>query len=73
MLMIMIVIIIIIIIIIINHNRRDCCCFEPPYSLNLDFQVFVFGKVSMVLTEVLVSRVQVMLMEGRFYPSCSLA
>ena len=36
--------IVIIIIIIINHNHRDCC-FEPPYSLNLDFQVFVFGKL----------------------------
>ena len=24
-----------------SHNYRDCCCFEPPHSLNLDFQVFV--------------------------------
>ena len=28
-----------------SHNHRDCCCFEPPHSLNLDFQVFVFGKL----------------------------
>ena len=27
------------------HNHLDCCCFEPPHSLNLDFQVFVFGKL----------------------------
>ena len=27
------------------HNLLDCCCFEPPHSLNLDFQVFVFGKL----------------------------
>ena len=27
-----------------SHNR-NCCCFEPPHSLNLDFQVFVFGKL----------------------------
>jgi len=25
-----------------SHNYRDCCCFEPPHSLNLNFQVFVF-------------------------------
>ena len=25
--------------------NRNCCCFEPPHSLNLDFQVFVFGKL----------------------------
>ena len=24
--------------------NRNCCCFEPPHSLSLDFQVFVFGK-----------------------------
>ena len=24
-----------------SHNHRNCCCFEPPHSLNLDFQVFV--------------------------------
>ena len=24
------------------RNHRDCCCFDPPHSLNLDFQVFVF-------------------------------
>ena len=23
------------------HNHWDCCYFEPPNSLNLDFQVFV--------------------------------
>ena len=23
------------------HNHPDCSCFEPPHSLNLDFQVFV--------------------------------
>ena len=28
-----------------SHNHWDCCCFEPPHSLNLDFQVFVFGKL----------------------------
>ena len=28
-----------------SHNQRDCCCFEPPPSLNLDFQVFVFVKL----------------------------
>ena len=28
-----------------SHNHRDCCCFEPPHSLNLDFQVFVFVKL----------------------------
>ena len=27
------------------HNHLDCGCFEPPHSLNLDFQVFVFGKL----------------------------
>ena len=27
------------------HNHRDSCCFEPPHSLNLDFQGFVFGKL----------------------------
>ena len=25
-----------------SHNHRNCCCFEPPHSLNLDFQVCVF-------------------------------
>ena len=24
------------------RNHRDCYCFDPPHSLNLDFQVFVF-------------------------------
>ena len=24
------------------RNHRDSCCFDPPHSLNLDFQVFVF-------------------------------
>ena len=28
-----------------SHNNRDCCYFEPPHSLNLDFLVFVFGKL----------------------------
>ena len=28
-----------------SHNHRNCCCFEPPHSLNLDFQVFVFVKL----------------------------
>ena len=28
-----------------SHNHRNCCCFEPPHSLNLDFQAFVFGKL----------------------------
>ena len=28
-----------------SHNHRDCCCFEPPHSLDLDFQVFVFVKL----------------------------
>ena len=28
-----------------SYNHRDCCCFEPPHSLNLDFQVFVFVKL----------------------------
>ena len=28
-----------------SYNNRDCCCFEPPHSLNLDFQVFVFDKL----------------------------
>ena len=28
-----------------SHNHRDCCCFDPPQSLNLDFQVFVFVKL----------------------------
>ena len=28
-----------------SHNHRDCCCFELPHSLNLDFQVLVFGKL----------------------------
>ena len=28
-----------------SHNHRDCCCFEPPHSLNLNFQVVVFGKL----------------------------
>ena len=28
-----------------SHNHWDCCCFEPPHSLNLDFQVFVFVKL----------------------------
>ena len=23
------------------HNHQDCRCFEPPHSLNFDFQVFV--------------------------------
>ena len=29
-----------------SHNHRDCSsCFEPPHSLNLDFQVFVIVKL----------------------------
>ena len=38
-----------------SHNYRDCCCFEPPHSLNLDFQIFVLILLSfsVVLTEVL--------------------
>ena len=28
-----------------SHNHRDCCCFEPPHSLNLDFQIFVFVEL----------------------------
>ena len=28
-----------------SQNHRDCSCFELPHSLNLDFQVFVFGKL----------------------------
>ena len=28
-----------------SDNHWDCWCFEPPQSLNLDFQVFVFGKL----------------------------
>ena len=28
-----------------SHNHRDCCCFEPPHSLNLDFQIVVFVKL----------------------------
>ena len=28
-----------------SYIHRDCCCFEPPHSLNLGFQVFVFGKL----------------------------
>ena len=40
-----------------SHNHRNCCCFEPPHSLNLDFQVFVYLlSFSVVLTEVLVLR-----------------
>ena len=27
------------------HNHLNCCCFEPPHSLNLNFQVFVFAKL----------------------------
>ena len=26
------------------YNARDCDCFEPPHSLYLDFQIFVFVK-----------------------------
>ena len=42
-----------------SHNHLDGCCFEPPHSLNLDFQVFVLTLLSfsVVLTEVLVWRV----------------
>ena len=32
-----------------SHNHGDCCCFEPPHSLNLDFQVFVFDKLLLLL------------------------
>ena len=41
-----------------SYNHRDSCCFEPPNSLNLYFQVFLFvtSSFSVVLTEVLVSR-----------------
>ena len=41
-----------------SYNHRDCCCFEPPNSLNLYFQVFLFvrSSFSVALTEVLVSR-----------------
>ena len=28
-----------------SYIHRDCCCFEAPHSLNLGFQVFVFGKL----------------------------
>ena len=28
-----------------SHKHGDCCCFEPPHSLNFDFQVFVFVGV----------------------------
>ena len=28
-----------------SHNHRNCCYFEPPHSLNLDFQVLVFLKL----------------------------
>ena len=28
-----------------SHNDRYCCCVEPPHLLNLDFQVFVSGKL----------------------------
>lgn len=45
------------------HNHWHCCCFEPPHSLNLDFQVFVLMlSFSVVFTEVLVSRGIVMSM-----------
>ena len=27
-----------------SHNHQDYGCFEPPHSLNLDFQVFIFDK-----------------------------
>ena len=41
-----------------SYKHRECCCFEPPHSVNLDFQVFLFVtfSFSVVLTEVLVSR-----------------
>ena len=29
----------------VSHNHWDCCSIEPPHSLNLDFQVFVFVKL----------------------------
>lgn len=46
-----------------SHNHWHCCCFEPPHSLNLDFQVFVLMlSFSVVFTEVLVSRGIVMSM-----------
>ena len=47
-----------------SYNHRDYCCFEPPNSLNLYFQVFLFvaSSFSVVLTEVLVSRDIVMSM-----------
>ena len=47
-----------------SYTHRDCCCFEPPNSLNLYFQVFLFvaSSFSVVLTEVLVSRDIVMSM-----------
>ena len=40
-----------------SYNHRDCCCFEPPNSLNLYFQFFLFvtSSFSVVLTAVLVS------------------
>ena len=28
-----------------SHKHGDCCYFEPPHSLNFDFQVFVFVGV----------------------------
>ena len=28
-----------------SRNHRDCCCFESSRSPNLNFQVFVFGKL----------------------------
>jgi len=43
-------------------THQNCCCFEPPHSLYLDFQIFVCGKLSMVLTEVLASKGTVMSM-----------
>ena len=29
----------------VSHNHWDCCSIEPPHSLNLDVQVFVFVKL----------------------------
>ena len=51
-----------------SHNHRDCCCFEPPHSLNLDFQVLYLLGFSVVLTEVLVSRGIVMSMRRLVLP-----
>ena len=28
-----------------SHNHQDCCSFEPPHLRNLDFQVYVFGRL----------------------------